>query len=141
MGMADTSGVSPPESAVSDTEGGEGGPGRVPVRLVLAGGVVGGALLAASLVVGLTSSPTMSVPRLPKMPSLPTDPGSMPTGFPTDFPTGLPSLPPMPTSRPSGPGSMPTDFPTDFPTGLPTGLPTNLPSLPPLPTDLTGGGS
>ncbi|MFI6765396.1 hypothetical protein [Streptomyces sp. NPDC050355] len=125
--MANTSGASPPESAVSDTEGGEGGPGRVPVRLVLAGGLVGAVLLTASLVVGLTSSPTMSVPRLPKMPSLPTDPGSMPTGFPTDLPTGLPSLPPMPT-----------DFPTDFPTGLPTDLPTD---LPPLPTDLTGGGS
>jgi hypothetical protein len=141
MGRADTSGASPPESSVSDTEGGEGGTGRVLVRLVLAGGLVGAALLTASLVVGLTSSPTMSVPRLPKMPSLPTDPGSMPTGFPT----GLPSLPPMPTSRPTGPGSMPTDFPTglptDFPTGLPTDLPTNLPSLPPLPTDLTGGGS
>ncbi|MFE1775402.1 hypothetical protein [Streptomyces sp. NPDC059008] len=132
--MTDTSGASPPEAAVRDTDGGEGGPGRVLVRLVLAGGLVGAALLTASLVVGLTSSPTMSVPRLPKMPSLP-------TGFPTDLPTGLPSLPPMPTSRPSGPGSMPTDFPTDFPTGLPTDLPTNLPSLPPLPTDLTGGGS
>ncbi|MFE0187836.1 hypothetical protein [Streptomyces sp. NPDC058989] len=135
--MTDTSGASPPEAAVRDTDGGEGGPGRVLVRLVLAGGLVGAVLLTASLVVGLTSSPTMSVPRLPKMPSLPTDPGSMPTGFPTGLPTGMPSLPPMPTSRPSGPGSMPTDFPT----GLPTDLPTNLPSLPPLPTDLTGGGS
>ncbi len=124
MSMADTSGASPPESAVGDTEGGAGGPGRVPVRLVLAGGLVGAALLTASLVVGLTSSPTMSVPRLPKMPSLPTDPGSMPTGFPTGMPTGFP-----------------TGLPTDFPTGLPTDLPTNLPSLPPLPTDLTGGGS
>ena len=135
--MADTSGASPPESAVRDTEGGEEGPGRIPVRLVLAGGLVGAALLTASLVVGLTSSPTMNVPQLPKMPSLPTAPGSIPTGFPTGMPTGMPSLPPMPTSRPTGPGSMPTDFPE----GLPTGLPTNLPSRPPLPTDLTGGAS
>lgn len=82
-----------------------GGPSGRQIRVLLGGGLLGAVLLAASLVIDLSGANDVSVPQLPKLPSLP-------TSFPTGFPTGLPS-----------------GFPTNFPTDLP-GLPTSFPGLP-----------
>jgi len=93
-----------------------GGPSGRQIRVLLGGGLLGAVFLAASLVIDFSGANDVSVPQLPKLPSLPT---SFPTDLPTDLPTGLPS-----------------GFPTNFPTGFP-GLPTAFPGLPSLP----GGGS
>lgn len=87
---------------------------RSPMRLLLAGAVVGAVLLVASVVVELTGAADPALPQLP-VPSRPSVP---------QLPSGVPSLPPLPTG-------IPTNLPS-LPPGLPS-LPPGLPSLPPLP--------
>ncbi|MFE6685821.1 hypothetical protein ACFVFQ_05010 [Streptomyces sp. NPDC057743] len=114
-----------------DAEHTDDGPPGVQTRLVMIGGLAGAVLLVASLAINLGGSMDVSVPKMPKPPSMPTSlPTSLPTSFPTP-PTSLPSIPPG--SLPTG---LPTNMPTDLPTNLPTGFPTNLPTN--LPTDLPG---
>lgn len=138
MGKAEQpTGPGVPEEANSAAESGATAPAdregagddllRGQVRLVMVGGLIGAALLVATLVVDLSGANDMGVPKMPKVPmptSLPTNPGSIPTGLPTEMPTGLPGLP--------------TDLPTDFPSipPMPTDLPTRLPSLPSMATEL-----
>ncbi|MFE2877695.1 hypothetical protein ACFXG6_35160 [Streptomyces roseus] len=118
----------------------DAGPTGAQIRVVLGAGFLGAVLLAASLVIDLSGANDVSVPQLPKLPSLPTafpngSQTGLPSGFPRNLPTGFPTNRPtsIPTNLPTG---FPTHFPTKFPTALP-GLPTSLPSLP----DTPGGGS
>lgn len=91
---------------IHDTARVEADPPRAQIRLIAAGGVLGAALLAASLVVVLTGANDASVPSRPTPSDLPTSlPTSLPSvpDVPTDLPTEAPSLPPIPTDQPSAP--------------------------------------
>lgn len=102
--------------SVSDAAPPGGSVGRQ-IRVLLGGGFLGAVLLAASLGIDFSGANDVSVPQMPKLPSLPAPSLGLPSGFPTDLPTGLP-----------------TGFPTGLPSGFPTSFPTDLPGLP-------GGGS
>jgi hypothetical protein len=93
---------------INDAGSRNGDPPRIQVRLLMVGGLVGTALLVASLAVDLTGANDVSVPQIPTPSGLPTNlPTNLPTGLPTNLPTDLPSLPQLPSGLPglSGGGS------------------------------------
>jgi hypothetical protein len=87
------------------------------VRLLVAAGVVGATLLAASVGIDMAGVADPAPPQLSRVPSIP----GLPSGVPTDLPTDLPSLPSLPFPLPSLPlPSFPLPsilLPTDLPGG------------------------
>ncbi|GLY86152.1 hypothetical protein [Actinoallomurus iriomotensis] len=88
---------------------------RPQVRVLAAGAVVGVVLLGAAVVVDLTGANDARTPQLPtpgstsvpKMPGMPSMPSEFPSGVPTGIPTTLPSFPTDLPTMPSFPGSAP----------------------------------
>lgn len=107
-----------PEGATVRRTDGDDAPPRQ-ARLLACGAVIGGVLLAGSLVVSLGGLNPVQVPKMPVIPRPSGLPTNLPTNLPTDLPTGLPTT--MPTGLPTLPPGLPTDIPTppSFPGGAP----------------------